>query len=211
MPSYGFDSENYIAVEDRIAALKDEHPESAILTEVVGTTGDLAKVVIKATIYLSPGHDRPSATGLAEATSADGDKWLEKCETVAIGRACANLGMARFRGTPRMSAEENEAWQARQESRAQQRPAQAQPRPQAGISGDHPSDKQLRYLASVCREAGIPVIDPEGLSKLAVSRLIDDIKEGRHPAQRSSSVPAQADPIAAAAQIFDADVDEIPF
>lgn len=101
-----FDAASYISVEERLATLKAEHPESRVLTQVVAQTQDLGRAFVRCEIYLDVADVFPSASGLAEGSGADGDKWLERTETVAIGRACANLGMAKDRGLPRMSREE---------------------------------------------------------------------------------------------------------
>lgn len=136
-----FDAASYISVEERLATLKTEHPESRVVTAIVAHTADCGRAFVRCEIYLDVSDIYPTATGLAEGSGADGDKWLEKTETVAIGRACANLGMAKDRGTPRMSREEAERFH-----QSTQR------------TGEQPAtEKQLAACERIARDRGLTV------------------------------------------------------
>ena len=79
-----------------------------MLTELVTPLASLEKVVFKAAIYLN-GDAEPKATGYALEEAGKGfvnkTSHLENCETSAIGRALANMGM---HGSKRPSREEME-------------------------------------------------------------------------------------------------------
>ncbi len=95
-------NKEYITVAERIAVFREEHPDWTILTEIVSANED--RVVMKAAIS---DHERILATGYAEEVRASSQinrtSALENCETSAVGRALAFLGLA---GTEIASADE---------------------------------------------------------------------------------------------------------
>lgn len=98
---------DYEKVEDRIRAFYIEHPQGRIITQEIGF--DHKEVRFRAEVFRDLDPDpHPAATGHAHGFVGQ-EKDYEKCETVAIGRALANLNYAK-QGA-RASAEEMEAYE----------------------------------------------------------------------------------------------------
>lgn len=98
-----YDPEKYSTVAERMALLKETHPDYRIHTQDYSTDADRAKGVwrVKAHLYLSADDQLaglPKGTGHAyEIDSAHGPQKtsaLEVCETSAIGRALMVAGFA---------------------------------------------------------------------------------------------------------------------
>lgn len=83
----------YKTVALRVQEFREQYKEFALLTEVVQL--DQEQCVIKASILTDT--DRVVATGLAQefrkASQINGTSYVENCETSAIGRALACLGL----------------------------------------------------------------------------------------------------------------------
>ena len=107
-----FNLEDYETVASRITKLYTLHPDARIITQNLTTELDRAANtwVVRAEIYLSS-EDQASqlvkSTGMAfeidGAGMANKTSALENCETSAIGRALANMGLS---GDQRASREE---------------------------------------------------------------------------------------------------------
>lgn len=86
----------YVLVSDRILFFNEAYSNGAIKTKLISNTQD-ERVVIKATIV--PDVDKPERyfTGYSQALWGDGyinkTSAVENCETSAIGRALAMLGI----------------------------------------------------------------------------------------------------------------------
>jgi hypothetical protein len=107
-----FNLEDYETVASRITKLYDLHADARIQTDNLTTAYDRERGtwVVRATIYLSADEQErelPKSTGLAfeidGAGMANKTSALENCETSAIGRALANMGLS---GDQRASREE---------------------------------------------------------------------------------------------------------
>jgi hypothetical protein len=108
-----FNLEDYETVESRIKRFTETFDDGRIITDWANEFAEQpekARWVVKATIYLSAGdqaNNLPKATGYASETEGTGGAnnvdALANCETSAIGRALANLGMS---GNKRASREE---------------------------------------------------------------------------------------------------------
>ena len=103
-----FNPNDYETVEQRLHRFWGDNPTGRVHTEVVAHSTDFDQVVIKAAVWKDRDQARPDATGFAEEHRSTGrgpnaDCWWENCETSAIGRALANLGMS---GSKRPSREE---------------------------------------------------------------------------------------------------------
>jgi hypothetical protein len=107
-----FNLEDYETVASRITKLYGLHPDARIITQNLTTELDRAANtwVVKAVIYLSKNdqaEDLVKSTGMAfeidGAGMANKTSALENCETSAIGRALANMGLS---GDQRASREE---------------------------------------------------------------------------------------------------------
>jgi len=86
-----FDLSQYATVEERLEKFWSEHPNGAVITEIVHREGD--SIIIKAYIYFERGGELV-ATGLAEevrdASPVNKTSFVENAETSAIGRGLAN-------------------------------------------------------------------------------------------------------------------------
>lgn len=103
-----FNLNDYETVEQRLHRFWRDNPTGRVHTEVVAHSADFDQVVIKAAVWKDRDQAHPDATGFAEEHRSTGrgpnaDCWWENCETSAIGRALANLGMS---GSKRPSREE---------------------------------------------------------------------------------------------------------
>ena len=107
-----FNPNDYEMVEARIARLYSMHDDARIVTEECTEPVDREKGiwVVKASIFLSAGdqaNNLVKATGyafeIAGGAGANRQSALENCETSAIGRALANMGL---HGNKRASREE---------------------------------------------------------------------------------------------------------
>lgn len=83
----------YKTVALRVQEFREQYKEFALITEVVQL--DQEQCVIKASVLTDT--DRVVATGLAQefrkASQINGTSYVENCETSAIGRALACLGL----------------------------------------------------------------------------------------------------------------------
>jgi hypothetical protein len=107
-----FNLEDYETVASRITKLYATYPDARIITQNLTTELDRAANtwVVKAVIYLSKNDqadELAKSTGMAfeidGAGMANKTSALENCETSAIGRALANMGLS---GDQRASREE---------------------------------------------------------------------------------------------------------
>lgn len=82
----------YVMVKERVKAFWDIYPDGQILTELLKLTDDM--VVMKATAYdqrevLATGH----AFEMRESSNINLTSYIENCETSAVGRALAFVGI----------------------------------------------------------------------------------------------------------------------
>jgi hypothetical protein len=93
-------ADDYIQVNERIIAFKEEFPEGSLQSEVVTFTDSF--VMVKAYAYRGPDDQRPgighSGLKIPGATSYTRGSELENAETSAWGRALAALGYEVKRG-----------------------------------------------------------------------------------------------------------------
>jgi hypothetical protein len=159
-----FNLADYATVDERIDKYWAAHPkpEGSIQTEIIWVSEDGNSVAIKATVYLG---DRILATGIAQeerlvgldkwgkpAKGANTSSWWENCETSAIGRALANMGMSLSKRASREEmqkvqryAEHEEEAPARPASPAA--PASAQEHPLLATIRDDEADPRKRRTA----------------------------------------------------------------
>ena len=93
-----FNLENYEDVDTRIHKFYSKYPDGAIITELVSNDEEKGIVVFKAVAFRTYVDTAPSAVGYARGArkdrGVDRDFWFENCETSAIGRCLANLGLS---------------------------------------------------------------------------------------------------------------------
>lgn len=90
-----FRLEDYETVEERLRRFWDAHPDGRVMTTLVHH-GE-GQYIVYAEVWRSAG-ELPAASGLAEekegSTFVNKTSALENCETSAVGRALAQLGLA---------------------------------------------------------------------------------------------------------------------
>ena len=93
-----FNLNDYEDVDSRIHKFYETYEDGAIITEQVLNDEEKGIVIFKATAFRTHVDAEPSATGYARGArkdrGVDRDFWFENCETSAIGRCLANLGLS---------------------------------------------------------------------------------------------------------------------
>jgi hypothetical protein len=93
-----FNLNDYEDVDTRIHTFYKKYEDGAILTELIANDEEKGIVVFKAVVFRTHVDTSPSAIGYARGArkdrGVDRDFWFENCETSAIGRALANLGLS---------------------------------------------------------------------------------------------------------------------
>lgn len=93
-----FDLNDYEDVDTRIHKFYETYPDGSILTELISNDEEKNVVCFKALAFRTYADAAPSAIGYARGSrkdrGVDRDFWFENCETSAIGRALANLGLS---------------------------------------------------------------------------------------------------------------------
>lgn len=88
---------NYVTVAERVAAFYEDWPVGRILTAIIEHDQEKGFVLMRAEVYRELAEVTPSATGHAFEVRGEGHvnrtSYIENCETGAVGRALANLGM----------------------------------------------------------------------------------------------------------------------
>ena len=102
-----FRLEDYDTVEVRLKRFWGDHPDGAIITDMVSVTPDHKSVIVRAQVWFVRADPMPTGVGLAQETQGgngpNSTSWLECCDTSAVGRALANCG---YSGDKRASREE---------------------------------------------------------------------------------------------------------
>lgn len=98
-----FNLADYETVDQRIHKFWDAHPQGRITTALIGDVID-GRYIFRADIYRDASDTEPAAVGWAEelqdASPVNKTHPLENCETSAIGRALANLGLSKQGARP---------------------------------------------------------------------------------------------------------------
>jgi hypothetical protein len=180
---------DYLEVKWRLVWLRDRHPDAVVETELVSHESNTA--VFRAQVRIPDGG---SASGWGSESAGDFRDYLEKAETKAIGRALAALGFGtQFCPDFEFGASVGRIVDAPVKVSRMNRSAPAGERQEPGaVSAIGPeqaaTQRQLRYLQAVAREAGIdPValderakqefgVEAAALSRRDASALIDLIQ-----------------------------------
>ena len=93
-----FNLANYEDVDTRIHKFYETFEDGSILTELINNDEEKGIVIFKAVAFRTHVDTAPSAIGYARGArkdrGVDRDFWFENCETSAIGRCLANLGLS---------------------------------------------------------------------------------------------------------------------
>jgi hypothetical protein len=149
-----FDLSKYATVAERLAQLKQDWPDSRIITEITHVDGEIGKTrwVVKTTLYLTAGDQ---ANGLAQATGhafeidgtggANSTSALENCESSSLGRCLMVAGYSMNKDPQTLASVE----ELQKVERASQRDWKAE--------GDKLTDvSSLRKLYTQARAANAP-------------------------------------------------------
>jgi hypothetical protein len=173
----GFNPSDYQDVDTRVHLFYQAHPRGRIISELVAYSD--REFIVRAEVYRDQDDSEPAATGLAQeivgSTPVNKTSALENCETSAIGRALANLGLSPKGQRP--SVEEMQ----KAERAAKQHAADLDEARKGMKSAD-----SLEMLDDVARKAKrIPMSDAE---RSALRRIYLDRKAELTPA--AEEVPA---------------------
>ncbi len=96
-----FDLDRYVDVQTRIGQFWELYPDGAIITELMSDPNDFTQCRYKASVYRHRDDARPSAVDfafeIAGGPGANQTSHEENCSTSAVGRALADLGLAKTR------------------------------------------------------------------------------------------------------------------
>src|SRR5918993_5305338 len=190
---------DYLEVKWRLVWLRDQHPDATVETELVSHNENTA--IFRARVAI-PGAG--SSTGWGSETAGDFRDYLEKAETKALGRALAALGFGtQFCPDFEFGAAVGRVVDAPVKVASQSRNAASAARQDtasvAAIGPDQPAtQRQLRYLQAIAREAGLDGaalderaeqefgVQAAALSRRDASALIDLIQSRPNGSQLAS-------------------------
>jgi hypothetical protein len=179
----------YLEVKWRLVWLRDRHPDATLETELISHVDNTA--IFRAQVQI-PGAG--AATGWGSESAGDFRDYLEKAETKAIGRSLAALGFGtQFCPDHEFGAANGRVVdapvKAARSTRASAPGDRQEPVAVAAIGPDQAAtQRQLRYLQAVAREAGLDGaalderamqefgVQAVGLSRRDASTLIDLIQ-----------------------------------
>ena len=92
LKSINIKGKDYVMVNERLMAFREEHPEYSLVSELVSCTGD--SCIFKASIIDENGVVRATGHAQEDKSSSMINKtsYIENCETSAWGRALGNFG-----------------------------------------------------------------------------------------------------------------------
>jgi hypothetical protein len=147
---------DYLEVKWRLVWLRDRHPDATVETQLVSHDNNTA--VFRAHVAIPNGG---SSTGWGSETAGDFRDYLEKAETKAIGRALAALGFGTqfcpdFEFGAAVGRVVDAPVKVSRSNRSGATVERQEPVAVAAIGPDQAAtQRQLRYLQAVAREAGL--------------------------------------------------------
>lgn len=91
---------DYVEVKDRLPTFLKQFPDGCVTCEIIGDPDKIFErtpnaVIVKASLWENSDSNRPLAEGFAQeyAEGRMSNSFVEICETSAIGRALANMGI----------------------------------------------------------------------------------------------------------------------
>jgi hypothetical protein len=190
---------DYLEVKWRLVWMRDKHPDASIETELVSHVDSVA--VFRARVAIPGGG---SSTGWGTESAGDFRDYVEKAETKAIGRALAALGFGTqfcpdFEFGAAVGRVVDSPVRASRASRATGTSDRQEAPSVAAIGPDQAAtQRQLRYLQAVAREAGLDQaalderamqefgVQTQALSRRDASSLIDLIQNQAGPSKLAS-------------------------
>jgi hypothetical protein len=189
---------DYLEVKWRLVWMRDRYPDAAVETELMSHHDNVA--VFRASVTLPNGG---SATGWGSESAGDFRDYLEKAETKAIGRALAALGFGtQFCPDFEFGAAVGRVVDSPVKVTRGSRASGADRQDTDAIAAIGPdqaaTQRQLRYLQAVAREAGYDVaalderamqefgVQANALSRRDASTLIDLIQTRGNGAKLAS-------------------------
>lgn len=120
----GFNPNDYEDVDTRLHRFYEQHPKGRIITALEAATED--RFIVCASVFRDDVDPRPAATGYAQevvgSSPVNRTSALENCETSAVGRALANLGLSPKGARP--SREEMQKARVQEEQQAKRNAAE---------------------------------------------------------------------------------------
>jgi hypothetical protein len=189
---------DYLEVKWRLVWLRDRHPDASIETELVSHEDNVA--VFQARIAVPNGG---VATGWGSEAAGDFRDYLEKAETKAIGRALAALGFGtQFCPDFEFGAAAGRVVDSPVRVTRPARGSSAERQDTTSVAAIGPeqpaTQRQLRYLQAVAREAGLDAaalderamrefgVKAAALNRRDASTLIDLIQSPENGAKLAS-------------------------
>jgi hypothetical protein len=169
---------DYLEVKWRLVWLREQHPDATVATEMVSHDGSLA--IFKALVTIPGGG---SATGWGSEGQDDFRDYIEKAETKAIGRALAALGFGtQFCPDFDFGAQAGRVVDAPidfnatrgRRMAAQQGAAERDERP-AATASQAATQRQIRYVQAIAREAGLGDAEVEDESRRLFGVGLDEL------------------------------------
>ena len=176
-----FNLEEYATVEERLAKFWEDHPNGAVITDIVKHEGDVC--IFKALIFFERGAELV-ATGFAEeirdASPVNKTSFVENAETSSIGRALAACG---YQMKKRPSREEMQKVERRNNLGSALRPVEVED-PKALVSDEFHKTFETACTKvgliplQVCAAAGLDWVDLYNHEKDKLRATFKLMKEG---------------------------------
>lgn len=169
-----FNLEDYATVEERLVKFWQDHPEGAVITELIKHEGDT--VIFKASIYFERGG-QCVATGYAEeirdASPVNKTSFVENAETSAIGRGLANCNYSMKRRASREEMMKVQRMSSTPQAVAGSKAVPPSPQVSAPEVNETLSEDQVSQFFIAC---ATKKIDPKAVANLAGVQDLDNIK-----------------------------------
>jgi hypothetical protein len=148
--------QKYLKVAGRMLMFREQHPAGGIHTELVQLDLDRGFALYKAMVLAGDNTILATAYG-SETLKGFPTGWVEKAETVAVGRALAAAGFGTQFALADFYEGDGEAKlsDAPVPTSAPDEPAKAKRQASSAITYDKPSQEQLKRLWALVKAAGL--------------------------------------------------------
>ena len=182
LPTMNIKGKEYVLVNDRIKAFRENFPQYSLTSEIVELTDKrvvmVAKIINPDGVIVATGHAYEDANG----SFINKTSYIENCETSAWGRALANLGV----GIDGSMCSADELANALINQQNQPQPSQEQPQQEVYINETQikkiqnilrvfPKENRETTLNILLNEFGAKELTelPQGKYVLFLNRLVD--------------------------------------